>query len=122
MTAPSEIHVWVCPSGKHLALARSGEQGTDPTGVCSMPDGMPLCSGREGGACSDRRMTRRAYRLDSDGSPCRICGLPEERHGLCPGHREEWIQWASRRPTVQNDRGFDEWIESRRRDIYGEDA
>lgn len=48
---------------------------------------------------------------------CRICKLPEERDGLCPGHREEWIRWASHRPTQQNDEGFDRWIERRVREM-----
>jgi DNA-binding transcriptional ArsR family regulator len=52
---------------------------------------------------------------------CEICGLPQERDGLCPGHREEWIRWAARRPDYQNDAGLAAWISERRLDIYGED-
>jgi hypothetical protein len=49
--------------------------------------------------------------------PCRICGLPDERHGLCPGHREEWIRWAASRDDQQNDFGFERWIEARRAEL-----
>lgn len=52
---------------------------------------------------------------------CGICGLPQEQDGLCPGHREEWIRWAARRPHYQNAVGLVAWISERRLDIYGED-
>lgn len=44
---------------------------------------------------------------------CRICKLPEERDGLCPGHREEWILWAARHPWAQNEERYDWWIDAR---------
>lgn len=67
-------------------------------------------------AIASNHFLAEAYGSDDarrDLAPCRICAIPEERDGLCSGHREEWIQWAANHPWAQNERRYEWWIESR---------